>query len=103
QADGALHAHSQIDHEPSPEELEAIADFESNLFTSSTARKVANDIDHGRAPAPVDLSFPAGSDEAAGQVIFQQICALCHGTGTVNTFTNAVVESNFFPVQHADG
>src|SRR5262249_54160558 len=53
QADGALHAHSQIDHEPSPEELGAIADFETRLFSSEGARKVSNDLDHGRTPDPV--------------------------------------------------
>jgi cytochrome c peroxidase len=103
QADGALHAHMQIDHEPSPAQLDAISDYEGKLFSSEAARKVANDIDHGRAPAPVDLKFPPGSDEAAGQAIFLQICAQCHGTGTTNTFTNRTVEANFFPVQHADG
>lgn len=103
QADGALHAHSQIDHEPSAEELDAIAKFQSKLFSSNAAKKVAHDVDHGRTPAPVDLRFPHGSDEAAGQALFLQVCAQCHGTGTTNTITNKTVENNFFPVQHADG
>jgi cytochrome c peroxidase len=103
QADGALHAHSQIDHEPTADQLAAIADFESKLYTSDAAKEVANDIDHGRPTDPVDLQFPPGSDEAAGQAIFVQICAKCHGTGTTNTFTDKVVESNFFPIQHPDG
>jgi hypothetical protein len=64
---------------------------------------VADDIDHGRPPAPVDLRFPPGSDEAAGQALFQQLCAQCHGTGTTSTFTDEAVEDDFFPVQHADG
>src|SRR6185369_1977269 len=103
QAAGALHAHSEIDHEPSPAELDAIADFEGKLFSSIAAKKVAGDLDHGRTPDPVDLHFPPGSDEAAGQAIFLQMCTACHGTSTTNTFTNTAVENNFFPIQHADG
>src|SRR5262249_43305372 len=58
QADGALHNHSQIDHEPSPEQLEVIADFEDKLFSSDAAKDVGEDFAKGRPTDPVDLHFP---------------------------------------------
>lgn len=103
QADGALHAHSQIGKEPPAEVLAQIAAFERSVFSSPAAAEVADQLAHGQTPPPVDLHPAPGSDEAAGQAIFNQICAKCHGTGTTNVFTDSVVESNFFPVQHADG
>ena len=103
QADGALHAHCQIDHEPSAEVLERISDFERSLFSSRAAADVADALEDGRTPAPVDLHFPPGSDGAAGQVLFQNICARCHGSPTTNVIGEKAVFDSFFPVQHADG
>jgi cytochrome c peroxidase len=102
QANGALHAHSRIDREPSDEVLEQISDFERTTFSSSAAREVADALEDGRAPEPLDLHFPPGSDEAAGQVLFQNICARCHGSPSTDVIDKAVFDS-FFPLQHADG
>ncbi len=51
QADGALHAHSQINYEPSPETLHEIADFERSRFTDPAAEVVADLVDSRRDPA----------------------------------------------------
>jgi cytochrome c peroxidase len=103
QANGALHAHSEISHEPPAEVLEKIAGFERTVFSSPAAAEVAAALAQGQTPPPVDLHPAPGSEEAAGQVLFNDICALCHGTGTTNAFTSQVVRDSFFPVQHADG
>jgi hypothetical protein len=103
QADGALHAHSQIDREPRPVVLESIADFERATFSSHAAEEVAEGLDEGRTPAPLDLHLPPGSDAAKGQAVFQSICAKCHGSPTTNVIVDQDVFDSFFPVQHDDG
>jgi cytochrome c peroxidase len=103
QADGALHAHSQISKEPPAEVLSKIAGFERTVFSSSAAADVADALAHGQTPAPLDLHLPAGSVEAEGQAVFQAICAKCHGSPTTNVIVDKDVFDSFFPVQHADG
>jgi cytochrome c peroxidase len=103
QANAALHAHSQISHEPPTEVLEKIASFERTVFSSPAAAAVADALAKGRTPAPLDLHFPPGSDEAAGQAVFQSVCAKCHGSPTTNVVVDKDVFDSFFPVQHADG
>lgn len=103
QADGALHAHSQITKEPSAEVLADIAAFEQATYSGKGASDVGHAIADGHAPPALDLHFPAGSDGAAGQVLFNNICARCHGTPTTNVITDKAVFDSLFPVQHADG
>jgi cytochrome c peroxidase len=103
QANAALHAHSQISHEPSAEVLQQIASFEQTVFSSDDAEDVAEALAHGQTPAPLDLHLPAGSDAAAGQAVFQSVCAKCHGSPTTNVIVDRPVFDSFFPVQHADG
>src|SRR5262249_35680027 len=81
--------------------LNKIAAFERTVFSSSAAEEVADAIDHGQAPPPLDLDLPPGSDEAGGQVLFQSICARCHGSPTTNVIVDKPVFDSFFPVQHA--
>lgn len=103
QADAALHAHSQISSNPPAEKLAKIAAFERSVFSSPAAADVAAALAAGQTPAPLDLHFPAGSIEAAGQGVFQSICAKCHGGPTTNAVLDKDVFGSFFPVQHADG
>ncbi len=103
QADAALHAHSQIHREPPAEVLAKIASFERSVFSSPAAAAVSASLAAGTTPAPLDLHFPAGSVEAAGQTVFQEICAKCHGGPTTNAVLDKAVFGSFFPVQHADG
>ena len=103
QADGALHAHSQITYEPSEQLLDQISDFESTVYSDLAAVEVAATVAQGRTPPPVDLHFPPGSDEAAGQVLFQNICAQCHGTGTTQIIVNQAVHDSLFAVINSNG
>lgn len=103
QANAALHAHSQIDREPPDQKLAQIAGFERTVFSSSAAADVAAALAAGQTPAPLDLHFPGGSDEALGQGVFQSVCAKCHGSPTTNVVVDKAVFDSFFPVQHADG
>jgi cytochrome c peroxidase len=103
QANGALHAHSQIDKDPPQAKLVDIAAFERTVFSSPAAAAVAAALAAGQAPAPLDLHLPPGSDAAAGQVVFKNVCATCHGSPTTNVITDQDVFDSFFPVQHADG
>jgi cytochrome c peroxidase len=103
QADGALHAHSQIDREPADSALDQIADFERTIFSSQAAADVAAALARGQTPAPVDLHLPPDSDAGQGQTLFQNVCARCHGSPTTNVILEQNVFDSFFPVQHADG
>jgi mono/diheme cytochrome c family protein len=103
QANGALHAHSQIPRDPADPVLAMIANFERTLFSSQAASDVAAALAAGQAPPPLDVHAPPGSDAAAGQVVFQNICAKCHGTPTTNFIPDQVVFDSFFPVQNPDG
>src|SRR5262249_34972642 len=103
QAAGGPHAHGQIAAEPPQEMLDDIAAFERTIYSSQAAADVAAAIDAGQPPPPLDLHAAPGSDAAAGQVVFQQVCARCHGTPTTSVIPEQVVFDSFFPVQHADG
>jgi cytochrome c peroxidase len=103
QADAALHAHSQINHEPSPLTLDAIAGFERTMFSSDEAALIAGAIDFGFTPPNLQPYFAPGSDGAAGQVLFNNICANCHGTATQTQVVNQAVHDDLFAVTNADG
>jgi cytochrome c peroxidase len=103
QANGALHAHSQIDRDAADGALDQIADFERTVFSSQAAADVATALAKGQNPDAVDLHPPPGSDAEKGQALFLGICAQCHGTPTTNMIPRQVVFDSFFPVQHSDG
>jgi cytochrome c peroxidase len=103
QAGGALAAHSQIDHDPSPHTLEHLAAYERTVFSSAAAAEVADAIEDGRTPRGIEPHFHPGSDEARGQALFAQICTACHGGPTVNQIINQDVHDQLFPVIHPDG
>jgi cytochrome c peroxidase len=103
QALGALQNHSQIARDPANALLGLIADFEKTVFSSPAAADVGAAIAAGQPPPPLDLQPTPGSDAAAGQVVFQSICAKCHGSPTTNVILDQTVEDSFFPVQNPDG
>jgi cytochrome c peroxidase len=103
QADDALHAHSQIAHKPSQQVLDQISDFERTVFSDLRAAEVGVTFDDGQAPPYYDIPLPPGSDAAAGEALFKQICVKCHGGPTTNVIPSSVVNDTFFPVQNADG
>jgi cytochrome c peroxidase len=86
QALGALRAHSQIAHDPPAAVLADIAAFERTV--------------HSRPSYPHPRR---GSDAAAGAVLFEQICARCHGGAATNVIREQAVFDSFFPVQNPDG
>jgi mono/diheme cytochrome c family protein len=65
QAMGALKGHAQIQHDPKPEHLDAVADFESQLFSSPWAAR--------------QMDPPLNALEKKGKDIFDKACANCHG------------------------
>jgi cytochrome c peroxidase len=103
QALGALRAHSQLDPDPPQSKLDLIAAFERGVFSSQAAADVAAALAQGDSPAPLDLHLTPGSQAAAGQAVFRQVCATCHGGPTTNVVQDQAVFDSFFPVQHADG
>jgi hypothetical protein len=103
QALGALRAHSEINPDPPQAKLDLIATFERGVFSSQAAVDVAAALAAGQTPAPVDVHAAPGSDAAAGQVVFNNICAKCHGTPTTNVIADQDVFDSFFPVLNADG
>jgi hypothetical protein len=56
--------------------------FDSSVFSGPEARVVAEAVAHGQTPRDFEPHFPPGSDEAAGQALFAQACAPCHGGPT---------------------
>jgi cytochrome c peroxidase len=103
QADAALHGHSQIDHEPDPDQLDDIAAFEETLFSDHRAQHIARVIEHGGTPQEPDYHLTPGSPAAKGQALFQQACAPCHGTPTETVITRQDVHDQLFPVIAPDG
>src|SRR5262249_27223344 len=73
------------------------------IFSSQAAADVAAAIDAGQTPPPLDLHLAPGSDAAAGQAVFLQVCARCHGSPATNVIPDQAVFDSFFPVEHADG
>lgn len=103
QAEDALVAHSQIEHPASPEVLERISAFERTVFSSPDAALVGVATQLGLPPPNPQPDFPPGSDGAKGKVLFNQICAQCHGGPTQVDIVNPAVHQDFFPVINADG
>jgi hypothetical protein len=103
QAEDALVAHSQISHPASKEVLDDISAFEKTVFSGPEAALVGAAIQLGIDPPNPLPYFPPGSDGAKGKVLFNQICAQCHGDPTQVDIVNAAVHSEFFPVINADG
>jgi cytochrome c peroxidase len=103
QADAALHAHSQIDHEPSKAQLDEISAYESTVFSDTAASKIAAAIAAGDAPPSGDKHFSPGSKEAKGQTLFYKACVACHGTPTETVILDEGAHDQLFPVMNADG
>jgi cytochrome c peroxidase len=102
QADAALHAHSQIDHEPTAAELHDISAFERTLFSDLAAWAVAQAVSAGLPPPDIEPVFPPGSDGAAGKALFARACAPCHGGGTQIEMVQTL-RDQLHPVLNANG
>jgi cytochrome c peroxidase len=103
QARQALQAHSQIEDDPCPVELDHIAAYERTKFSSPAAAAVAEAIAEGEPPPDAEPDLPPGSDAAEGRAIFSQACAPCHGSPTKNQILDPAAHDILFPVLGADG
>ena len=105
QALSALHDHSEISHPVGQGKLDLIAAYESSLFSSNRAKKVAHAVAKGvpldSIPSPED-TMPLTAQEKRGRTVFNAACASCHGGATGNMITNHVAHAQlFFHVDHA--
>jgi cytochrome c peroxidase len=103
QALAALQDHSAIDHDPAPVVLDDIAAFEQTVYSSPGVAAVAAALADGTAPPDPDPPLVPGSDAAAGQVLFQNICAACHGGPQGNQITIRAAAHELFFQLNADG
>ncbi len=79
QALDAMHAHIQIDAQPTPRLLDRIAAFEGTIFSSDGVRGLAGAIENG-GPFP-DPDSDLTPLEQEGKDVFQRACGQCHGNG----------------------
>jgi cytochrome c peroxidase len=103
QARSALLAHSEIESEPSASQLERIARFERSEFSSPATKQLAAALAHGQEPPDIEPKFQPDSAEAAGQALFKQACAACHGGVTGTEIADSSLHDALFPVINADG
>lgn len=92
QALSAMHAHSEITHEPRARILKRFSEFQQHLFSSPGVRRLARALEAGDLLPDPDP--PLNALERQGKITFGQFCATCHGgpTQTVNT------DARFLPV-----
>jgi len=105
QAAGALQAHAQVPFKYPNNVLDLFGKFEETIFSSNKIRNVAKQLNAGNQPVNPDLTghFPPGSDEAAGQALFAQACALCHGGARGNQVTSQAAHDQTFFAINPDG
>jgi cytochrome c peroxidase len=105
QAQGAISFHSQGDI-VSNRDLDFIAAFQKNEFTSKRARKVAQAIAHGtpvnQIPRP-ELDMDLTDAQARGLAVYNTACEACHGGATTLQVTNRDVHRLAFLKLKADG
>jgi cytochrome c peroxidase len=103
QALGALHAHSEISHEPPGSKLDSIAAYEKTLFSSPGVEAVFDALAAGTPAPDPDPAFAPGSSEAAGKALFQTTCTPCHGGPSGDRILNRAARSQLFFQLNADG
>ena len=106
QAQGAIIAHSE-GGPVSARDLDAIAEFQQDQFTSNRAKKVAKKLDQGvpaehirRPELQMDDLTPA---QERGLEVYNIACEGCHGGSKNLTVTNREVHDRAFVQLKADG
>lgn len=99
QAQGAITSHSEGAAAPW-NELERIAEFERNTFTSERAARIASRLQDGQdsgelADAENDLELT--EEESRGREVFLATCAGCHGGPSMTTVADRKVHDLSFP------
>jgi cytochrome c peroxidase len=105
QAQGAVTGHSQGGTVPQ-RELELIAAFERDLFSSPRARAIAEQLARGAAREDMpELDGPLllSPAEARGREVYRATCAACHGGATTNVIVNRDIHDLAFPALRPDG
>jgi cytochrome c peroxidase len=80
QALGALINHSEIAEAPTPEQLDEVASFQQDQFSSRSVELLSNALAAGETPPPTDP--PLNKLELKGKALFEHNCAVCHGGPT---------------------
>jgi cytochrome c peroxidase len=105
QAQGAISSHSE-GRKVGRVELDRIASFERNVFSSPRARFVSLLLERGRPleEIPIPEDFMSLSDqERRGRELYNAGCQPCHGGATTDRIVNREVHDFLFPAITADG
>jgi cytochrome c peroxidase len=105
QAQGAVTGHSQ-GGTVAQRELQLIAAFERDLFSSPLARSAAEQLARGVAPEDMpELEMPLllSPAEARGREIYRATCEACHGGVTTNVIVDREIHDLAFPALKPDG
>jgi cytochrome c peroxidase len=106
QAQGALTAHSE-GGQARRKELDAIARFQEEQFSSNRARKVARQLARGVPVEEIERPELALTDltpaQARGLELYNRACEACHGGSTTTLVTNREVHDLAFVQLKADG
>ena len=77
QALAAVNAHMEPSRPPTIDFLESVAEFQRQIFSSASVRRLSDAID-ARGPLP-DLDPPLSPLERQGKKKFDDLCGRCHG------------------------
>ena len=105
QAQGAITGHSEGGTVAS-ETLARIAAFERTVFTSDRSRRVAEYLAGGGEPAnapDVEDELVLTPTEARGRMVFDTVCAACHGGANTATIVKPHIHALGFPALRTDG
>jgi cytochrome c peroxidase len=106
QAQGAISSHSQGPIVASAD-LDAIADFQKNRFTSNRAKWVAQKLEKGWPMATIDRPELKMDELTASQqrglAIYNAACEPCHGGATTHQIVDRAVHDFAIPEVKTDG
>jgi cytochrome c peroxidase len=105
QAQGAITAHSQ-GPKVSKKDLDAIAEFQKDQFTSKRAEIVAKQLEHGvpvEDIVPPEVYMKLTDAQARGRDVYNIACEACHGGATTLQVTNRQVHDLAFVKLKDDG
>ncbi|MGE5788922.1 MAG: cytochrome-c peroxidase [Myxococcales bacterium] len=105
QAQGAVNDHSQGGL-VAQEDLDAIAEFQKEQFTSGRARSVARRLAHGTPIEDIErpeLSMKLTPAQARGRDVYNVACEACHGGATTLQIVNREVHDLAFLQLKPDG
>jgi cytochrome c peroxidase len=105
QAQGAVTAHSE-GGQVSPRALDAIAEFQQELFTSKRAEKVAKKLGKGIPAEQIrrpELDMHLTAAQARGLAVYNTACEACHGGATNLQVVNRTIHDLAFVELKPDG